>query len=135
MNQASNIINIDTSRMRKGMRGLAHEIAVDIANPMNLDLWKPLPSSDPHRITATEILGTLGTLAELWSCDDQDAACRITHMSLLVLHAVQSQQYSDPNMVGRAMRCQAAAESVRLRLEELDASRQVPRNSGSQAGG
>jgi hypothetical protein len=116
MTMDSNIITMDTARMRPGMRSQAHNMIVEISAPENLSLWNPLPSSDPKRITSTEILGSLGSIALLWKDSDLDVAARIEHTSLALLFAIHSGQYRDPAMVEKAMNCQAAAAKVIQRL-------------------
>ena len=88
-----NVITLDAKRFRPGMRGLAHEIAVEISSPLNADLWKPCETKESKRITASHITGALGPIAHLWSSDDWDASSRIIHMSILLLYAISSGQY------------------------------------------
>lgn len=111
------VVAIDTTRMRRGMRALAHQIVTRMTCPTNRDLWFPLEKPDPHRVTPEEIKATLGSLTEFWQASDVDASSRIIHMSILVLHSVHTGQYRDSEMLGEAMQAQSAAEAVRLRLD------------------
>jgi hypothetical protein len=120
MYSPSNVVKLDTKRMRQGMRGLAHEIVLEISSPLNADLWKPPATTQSQRVTAAEIKGALGPIADLWTASDLDAATRIVHMTLLLLYAVSSDQYSDRGMIERALMCQASAEAVKARIAESD---------------
>jgi hypothetical protein len=117
MNHSDNVISIDTSRMRRGMRSLAHQIVTRMSCPTNRDAWLSLPESDPHHVSPKDIKSTIGPLADFWQMSDEDAASRIIHMSILVMHSVHTGQYRDPELLAEAMQAQAAAESVRIRLQ------------------
>ena len=129
-----NVITLDAKRFRPGMRGLAHEIAVEISSPLNSDLWKPCETKESKRITSSHITGALGPIAHLWSSDDWDASSRIIHMSILLLYAISSGQYTDKEMIGRALICQSAAESVRMRLAEKESAAQTCPDASARPG-
>lgn len=120
MTQTNNILLFDQSRARPSMRALVHQLVNRMGNPINIDNWDSLPSSDPDRITMTEIHGALGSQNELWNEPDRDVCERIVHVSLLAMHAVHSKQYLDKDILVLCTKTQAAAERVRSRFEAKD---------------
>jgi hypothetical protein len=117
----ANLLKFDTNRARLGMRSLALKVIMRMGNAKNISYWKSLPSSDPKRITLTEIMGALGGQDVLWKDHDKDACERIIHMNLIALFAVHSGQYNDKDILKLCMQSQAAAEKVKSRLQQEEA--------------
>lgn len=128
MSDDAKILKLDTNRIRPGIRSKAQRLYVELANPLNSNLWKSLPTASPERISAKEILGTLGNISELWQHSDANVANRVIHMSLLTLHAIHTGQYQNKEIIGFVMDMQSAAQSV---IDRLEVTQNVKRTAQS----
>jgi len=124
MTDERKVVPIDMSRMRKGMRQLARDLILELSHPDNSHYWDCLPSTSKEHVNPKMLRETLGSDERLKNLNDSDASSRITHLSVLALHAVATGQYRDKNIAEAAIQVQAAAERVKTRLLKKAAFRE-----------
>lgn len=96
------VIEFPYFRVRPGVRQRLYVLRQQILRARDAGSWKPTDSE----ITPDFLLTLIPDAAELYRMDDMEVAELAVNVSILVLHAIQSGDWNNPELLGTLMKLQ-----------------------------